>query len=218
MLRFMSAVLSLAISGAALAQAQPTFAIEEGVDYHRLDPAQPTATGKDLEVLEVFSYACIHCSQFQPFVESWKKRLPEGVVYRMMPAAGRFSPTWEPPARAFFAAEVLGKLEEVHQPIFDAIWKNNLQARTIEDFAPVFAEHGVSQEDFLAAARSFAVETKLRGSDQSLPRYRIEGTPTLIINGKWRVVSLREGGFPRMLAAADELIKRELAAAAAKTD
>ena len=70
-----AAASALAASGSAFAQAGPV----EGKDFTRIEPPQPPGVpaGK-VEVLEFFSYACPHCSSFEPTIEAWEKQLPAG--------------------------------------------------------------------------------------------------------------------------------------------
>jgi len=45
-------------------------------------------------------------------------------------------------------------------------------------------------------------------------RYGVDGTPSMIVNGKYRVMSPQQGGFKRMLEIVDALVAQEHAAAA----
>ena len=87
----------------------PLVAVDEGIDHAVLKPAQPTETGDQVEVLEVFWYGCPHCGHLEPVMDQWVATKPAGVAFRRMPATG---PRWEPPARAYYAAESLGRLDD----------------------------------------------------------------------------------------------------------
>src|ERR1700749_4930055 len=88
-------------------------AYTEGTQYvatttpQRLDPK----AGK-VEVVEVFSYGCIHCAHYEPKVEQLEKALPKGVVFHAIPAA--FNDAWLPFAQSFYAAQKLGVLPKTH--------------------------------------------------------------------------------------------------------
>ena len=90
---------------AASAQLKPGVPVA-GKDYIVLAAAQPTWGTGGIEVAEVFSYSCIHCAEFQPMVNAWKKKLPADVKFVYVPAV--FGGVWDNSARAFFAAEALG--------------------------------------------------------------------------------------------------------------
>jgi thiol:disulfide interchange protein DsbA len=199
----------VAASAAFAADAPATAASwEEGRNYFLVDPPQPTATGDKVEVLEVFSYACPHCAHFQPTAEEIKKSLPAGAVFVSMPAV--FNPSWEPYARAYYTAESLGVLDKTHQELFDALHRDHLPMRTIDDLAGFYAQHGVDKAKFLATAGSFEVESKLQRASQIVKADGVDGTPSVIVNGKYRVTGTSAGGYPQMVEVVDYLVKKEL--------
>ncbi|GIX32402.1 MAG: thiol:disulfide interchange protein DsbA [Lysobacterales bacterium] len=179
----------------------------EGQHYFRINPPQPTASGNKVEVVELFSYLCIHCANLEPAVKDWKQRLPEHAAFSHMPAI--FNDTLAMYGRAFYAAEALGILEASHQALFDALHRERRQFRSLEELAAFYAQFGVSEQQFLDAARSFAVETKLRRAREMGIRYGIDGTPTFVVNGKWRVTVGSAGGVEAFFELIDELIARE---------
>ena len=197
---------------ACLAHAQsPSY--EEGTHYERL-PVPVETQGQDgVEVVEVFSYACYYCYSFQPLVEQWLDGLAEDVDFRRVPAV--FSESWRQLARLFYAAQALGVLEAVHQPIFDAIHRRGRDLTNMAEAAALFEEAaGVDEGTFQDALNSFTVETRVQQSVAAGKAYRITGTPTLIVNGKFRIDSRMANGQVGMLKVADFLIEAERAAAA----
>jgi protein dithiol oxidoreductase (disulfide-forming) len=197
---------------AADTTAKPATNWVEGTNYFLVDPPQPTATGDKVEVLEVFSYACPHCAHFQPYAEQIKKSLPAGAVFVYMPAI--FNPQWEPFARAYYTAESLGVLEQTHQALFDALHRDHLAMRTIEDLADFYAQHGVPKEKFLAASTSFEVESKLSRSQQIVKADAIDGTPSIVVNGKYRATGQSAGSYDQLIPLVDWLVQKELDAKA----
>jgi thiol:disulfide interchange protein DsbA len=198
----------VATSTAFAADAPAPTAWEEGKNYFLVDPPQPTASGDKVEVLEVFSYACPHCAHFQPTAEEIKKSLPAGAVFVYMPAV--FNPSWEPYARAYYAAESLGVLDKTHQELFDALHRDHEQLRTIDDLSTFYAQHGVDKAKFLATAGSFEVESKLQRASQIVKADGVDGTPSIIVNGKYRVTGVSAGGYPQMVQVVDFLVQKEL--------
>lgn len=179
----------------------------EGQHYFPIRPPQPTASGERVEVVEVFSYLCIHCANLEPEVRKWKGRLPAHVAFSHMPAI--FNDQLAMYGRAFYAAEALGILEASHQALFDAIHRDRRQFRSLEELAAFYAQFGVSEQQFLDAARSFAVETKLRRAREMAMRYGIDGTPSFVVHGKWRVTVGSAGSVEAFFELVDELIARE---------
>src|SRR5262249_12027145 len=138
---------------------------KEGANYVKLVPAQPTsvAPGK-VEVVEIFWYGCPHCFALDPGVESWRtKSKPAYVEFLRIPAM--WNDTTRLHARVFYTAELLGKLEELHSPIFREINVNTNPLNTVDKIGKFFRDHGVGTDDFQKAWASFAVESKLQKAD-----------------------------------------------------
>jgi thiol:disulfide interchange protein DsbA len=187
------------------AQASQDFA--EGKNFSLLVPAQPTTVpaGK-VEVMEVFSYACIACNSFQPVIEKLKHSLPANAQMTYLPASFNPAEDWPMFQRAYFAAQSMGVGDRTHQEVFDAVWKtgelaiSRVPMPTIQDAARCYARiAGVKVDDFLAAANSFSVYTKMQAADIQIEKMRVPGTPCIIVNGKYRIEM-------RSLRSSDELI------------
>ena len=110
----------------------------------------------------------------------------------------------------------MGLLDKTHSALFNALHVERRPVRSVEDVAAFYADYGTTQDEFMAAMQSFAVNAKIARAQQVVPRYGVEGTPSMIVNGKYRVMSPVQGGFPRMLEVVDALIAKERAAMAAK--
>ncbi len=184
-----------------------TSSFQEGVHYQRLATPVPTATGDKIEVVELFWYGCGHCYSLEPVITAWLEKKPANVEFVRIPAVlGR---NWEPHARAYYAAQVLGVADKVHKPLMDAI---HAQKRTIfneEQLAAFFAEQGVDKEAFLKAYKSFEVETKLRRSLQLVQRYGIDGVPAVIVNGKFVTNGTLAGSTAKIFEVVDYLLAKE---------
>ena len=203
-------LIALLASSAAFAADAPAPATnwEAGKNYFVIDPPQPTATGNKIEVLEVFSYACPHCAHFQPYAEQLKQSLPAGAVFTYMPAV--FNPSWEPYARAYYTAESLGVVDKTHQELFDALHRDHMPMRTIDELAGFYAEHGVDKAKFMATSGSFEVESKLSRASTIVKADGVDGTPSILVNGKYRVTGASAGGYPQLIELVDWLVKQEI--------
>jgi len=206
--------LLVSLCGAAETPAKPATTWEAGKNYFLVDPPQPTATGSKIEVLEVFSYACPHCAHFQPYAEQIKTALPAYASFGYMPAI--FTPQWEPYARAFYTAQSLGVLDKTHQALFDALHRDHQSLRTIEDLSTFYAQHGIDKAKFLAASGSFEVESKLNRARELVKNDGVDGTPSIVVNGKYRVTTQSAGGYPQLIELVGFLVEKEHGAAAAK--
>ena len=183
----------------------------EGRHFQRLSPSQPTSSGPDtIEVAEVFWYGCPHCYEFEPFVRNWKQNAPEGVTVVGIPA------TWNPllllHARAYYTAEHLGVLDELHMAIFREYHERRNPLDSEGRIREFFGSQGVSGEDFDRAWNSFNVQSRLQRAEQMARRYRVNGVPMIVVNGKYTVDGRSAGGLRQMLDVAEELVEREKAA------
>lgn len=178
--------LPLTVVHAADSPAPP---FQEGRDYARLPTPQPPATPGKIEVIEFFSYTCPHCYDLDPTVKEWLKRKPDNVTFTQIAVA--FGANWEPTARAYYAAEALGVLDKVHQPLFSALHQERRKLSTEDELAAFFAEHGVDQAAFRKAYASFQTETQLRRGNQLAQRFGVRGVPAVIVNGQYEVRSAK---------------------------
>jgi len=194
----------------AMAQSEP---YQEGVHYFKIAqvPAE-TGSGK-VEVTEFFSYACSHCNTFDPYLQSWSQSKPDNVKFdRIAVAFGR--KTWEMLARAYITAEMLGIAETSHPAMMDAIWKQGKQFRSVDDLADFYSGFGVEKSTFLANYQSFAADSQLRKSQRDVQLFGIAGTPSMVVNRKYRVGSNKDvSDFNAMLDVVDYLVEKESAAA-----
>ncbi len=188
------------------AHAQALF--QEGTHYQRLPQAHPAGSGERPEVVELFSYNCIHCFNFKPAVQEWLATKPDNVEFIRIPVTfGQRN--MELMARAYYAAQELGIEQEADTALYAAFHGQQRRRLTNEDqVADLFAELGVEREAFDRAFNSFAVETKVRRANQLTQRYQIRGTPSVVINGQYLTTGSMAGGNPRMLEVANFLTRR----------
>ena len=199
----------------------------EGKDYFRIDPAQPKYIPTDkVEVVEVFSYACPACNAFHSAMDQIQKSLPADAVVHYLPAAFRPDENWPVYQRAFFAAEALGVRAKAHDAFFDATWKTGETATydlatgrpkpkaawpTIEDIAKFYAKFGVDPKEFVAVANSFSVNTKMKQADDLIKAYGVGGTPTIVVDGKYRFSPSDVHTMQRAIDLTQWLVAREAA-------
>lgn len=177
--------------------------------YNTISPAQPTQTGDKIEVLEVFWYACPHCYDFEPYIHEWLTKKPEDVTFRRMP--GIFRKNWIPHAKAFYTAEKLGILDEIHTPLFNAIHKERKNIHDEAAMKKFFVEHGVDAEEFTKIFESEEIDTKAKQAFVMGQRYKITGVPAIIVNGKYMVSGSTAGSFENVLKITDSLVDKERA-------
>jgi len=203
--RLLATLVALALLSPLSLPAQQTLDIEGR--YERLQPPQPTETPGKIEIVDVFWYGCPHCYRFLPPMEDLMQRAPDYVEVRRMPAI--FRENWVAHARAFYTAKLLNALDAIHVPLFQAIHEQGKRLDTEQALRAFFVARGVDGEAFDKTFNSFAVETLLRKSTVMQARYGVRGTPTVIVNGKYRVSASAAGGYEEMARVAEALAERE---------
>jgi len=185
---------------AGSAQAQPT----AGVEYRELSSAQPTDAAGKIEIIEFFWYGCPHCYNFEPVIDPWAKKLPKDTQFRRVPAI--FNDEWAQAARAYYALEAIGEAERLHKPLFDAVHTGSrLKVANEAALTEWLAKQGVDTKKFAAAYRSFSVEGKVKRAAQLTQAYKVEGVPSMAVNGKYVIVTDNIKSFEQLLAVADYL-------------
>ena len=180
-----------------------------GLDYELIEkPHAPFVRGPGIEIAEVFSYRCSHCAQFQPIVNAWRKNQPRDVRWVYVPAA--FGGSWDSFARAYYAAESLGVVDKTHDAVFKAIFVDHLiQTGTADELADMYARFGVDRPRFLAEMADAATTTRLAMAKEFALATGIKGTPTLIVNGKYRLAPTADRGFDGLISALNFVLAKE---------
>jgi protein dithiol oxidoreductase (disulfide-forming) len=184
--RFAFLLLAL-LAASPLAPAMAAPAPVAGVDYVVIDDGQPYRPLKGkIEVVEVFGYWCIHCAHFQPDVDAWKRKLPGDVRFSYVPAIFHDN---DPFARAYFAAERNGAVARTHQAMFDAVHVQQTLASnaSIDELAGFYAGQGFSAARMKTAMEDPAVDAQVAQARAFALRSGVTSTPTLVVNGKYRV-------------------------------
>jgi thiol:disulfide interchange protein DsbA len=196
----------------------------EGVNYFLIQPARtPSVPSGKVEVTEVFSYACPACNIFQPTMHKLKQAMPPNVVVDYLPAAFNPAEDWPMFQLAYVTAQVLGVDQQWHDAMFDAVWKGGdlsitdtatrglkTHMPTIEDAAKFYSQHaGVPVEKFIAASKSFSVDLKVRTDEDLITGYKVDRTPTIIVNGKYRLHVESAGGTDQLIDLVKYLVAKE---------
>lgn len=200
MLARLLALVLVAIPVAASAQAK----WQEGAHYSLLSGSQTAGVpaGK-IEVAEVFSYGCIHCFRAKDAMAKLAASLPPDAAMSYVHASFLPAEAWPMFQRAFYTAQELGIAAATHDEMFKAVWETGeiplmdaatgrvrRPSPTINDAAKFYARAAaVKEADFLAASTSPAVEARIARAEELVKLWRIPGTPTIVVNGRYIVDS-----------------------------
>ncbi len=193
--------------GVAMAAAVSAQGLVEGKNYTRLKNPQPPESGKNIEVLEFFSYGCPHCGELEPHLQAWLKKKPADVQFRRIPVM--FQPRWENMARAYYTLEALGEEDRLSPEYFVALHQKGVPLYNAKDFFDWAATKGLDRKKVEDLFGSFAVVGKVNRAKQLAGVYNIQSVPTMIVDGRFITGSDRvAGGHAGVGAALDQLITK----------
>jgi thiol:disulfide interchange protein DsbA len=180
-LRFALLATALAASTAFASPTDP----KNGVEYVTLAQPQPVqTTGKKVEVIEFFMYHCPHCNALEPSLEQWVKKQGGNIQFKRihLPSTG---PN-DPEAHLYVTLEAMGKADEFQPKVFKAWHVDHLRLNTDAAIIDWVAKNGIDRNKFLDMWNSFGVMTKLHRLPQLTNDYKVDGVPTVIIDGKYQ--------------------------------
>lgn len=201
--RFFLFAVAFLFSGAAFSAAQL------GTDYSMLATPQPVST-KKIEVMEFFFYECPHCYHLHNELMGWEKTLPGDVEMVFVPTI--FRDSTEPLARAYYALEAMGKSKQLEDPIYQAIHVKNMDLHDLNSISAFVASQGVDKAKFIAAYNSFTVNSEIARAKQMIRSYGINGTPTLIVDGRYVITGLQPAATLRALDDVIAMVRKERSA------
>jgi thiol:disulfide interchange protein DsbA len=186
--------------------AQGVSKIEEGFDYRILPVSQPLDTKNKVEVIEFFWYGCPHCYDFEPELKAWQQKQGKDVAFRKVPLA--FRDELLPHSQLFYALEALGKADALNEKVMFAIHRENKKLLNENEIADWVSSQGVDRSAFLSSYRSFAVLAKSRAARQLADAYRIDGVPTMAIQGKYITSPSIAGTKAKAIGVMDYLVEK----------
>jgi len=178
----------------------------EGTQYTRVEPPVPPQTPGKIEVLEFFSYGCPHCSVFEPTLDACAKKLPADVAFQRVPVP--FLANAENFQRTYYALQTMGQLDAVQRKMFAAVHVERTRLDKPADIAALMAKNGIDAAKFLDVFNSFSVANSVSKAKKLTAAFRIDGVPTLAVQGRYLTSPSQAGGSEGALAVTDYLIQR----------
>lgn len=198
----------------------------EGKNYFTISPQQPHVGNSDkIEVVEVFNWGCPACNAAHHVMDKLKSGLPSYASMAYLPAGFRPDENWTLYQRAWYTAKALGLAQKSYDAMFDANWKTgetgsynlatgqlNPRAKwpDVHTIATFYNKtYGVPTQRFVAIADSFSVNTQLKRADKLVKGYGVPGTPTIVIDGRYRFGFQSAGGYAKGVELAKWLVAKE---------
>ena len=177
----------------------------EGEDYTMLDTPLTNQKRDTIEVIEYFSYRCIHCKNFEPFLDDWLVEIPENVNFARQHVV--FSTSDELFARTHLALQQSPNYSSLHNRLFSAVHDRQKQFTDLEDITSYLEDYDLDPNEFNRSFTSTRTDRRLTNNRSRQTRSQLTATPSILISGKY-LISMKNGQ-PRALEVASELIERE---------
>lgn len=179
-----------------------------GSHYQLIKPPIPTQTNENqIEIVEMFFYACPHCNALEQKIQPWLKDKQDLVDFKRIPAI--LGPTWADQAKAYYVAEELDILDSIHPALLKAIHDDKRKFYNEYSVMEFFVEQGVDRQTFIEAYNSPQVAEKVNYARVITVKYALRGVPAIIINGKYKTAQFYTGSQEKMLDVVDFLITKE---------
>lgn len=180
---------------------------QPNVHYEILTKPVLTKNSSKVEVVDLFWYGCSHCYTFKEKLELWQKNQSDDVYFVGVPAVWQAEMRLH--AKAYYSAKALNVFDKIHSAIFDAMNLQNKKLKSESEIADIFITHGIESKDFTKIFNSGTIEMAVDIAEKKQEKYRLRGTPEIVINGKYRISGRSAGSQSDMLKVASFLIEKE---------
>jgi len=195
------ALTSFALAGRASSQ---EIRARQNIEY-RLIPAQPVETGANIEVIDFFWYGCPYCNELQPALEEWIKKKPADVAVRRVPVI--LKDNWAPHARIYYTLDLLGELERLHLKVYHGYHVEELAMSKPDVMEQWAAKNGIERRRWVDAYFSPEVDGRIARAFQATKRYDIQGTPSVVVDGRYLTSSSMTPTVRGMIPVVDDLVR-----------
>ena len=182
----------------------PTSQFQAGIHYEIMSPGVSTESNKTV-MYEFFGYTCPGCNAMQPVVHE----IEENADFELIRVPVVFHSTWEPYAKTYHTLELMNLTDKTHAAIFKAIHVNKKIMRDIEQIADwLSASFDIDKAQFISMSQSFAVDGKMRQAEKLRQSLNVTNTPTMIINGKYKLNNAKLATKTNIVKLSQELLNK----------
>jgi thiol:disulfide interchange protein DsbA len=178
----------------------------EGRQYTKASSPQPVLVAGKSEVIEFFGYWCPHCSDLEPSLEAWARKLPADVNFRRIPVA--WQAMHQPYQQLYYALEALGVNPEFHGKVFRAVHGDRLRLDTDAGLAVFAAANGLDKTKLADVMKSFTVASKCKVATQAFRNFGLDGVPSLVVDGRYVTSPALAGGDGPVFEVVDALMRK----------
>ena len=162
---------------------------------------------KSIIIYEFFWYGCPHCYNLEPTMERIEADLDKDTEIVKLPVALRDS--WIPHAKLYYALQQMGKIDEVHNLIFEEIHLEDNRLNTEQQMVDFLGKHGIDTNKFMEKYNSFGTEARIKKASNLAKKYQINSVPTIIVNGKYLTSGSYVSSYDELYSVINLLIERE---------
>ncbi|ABV85763.1 thiol:disulfide interchange protein DsbA/DsbL [Shewanella pealeana] len=180
-----------------------------GVHYRELATPIP-ASGDDISVTEFFWYGCPHCELFEKPLHKWQQTMADGVVLVQSPAV--WNEAMKLHAKVFFIVQQMPDKQKIHAALFNEIvglreiTDLDEQQAKLSDF---LAGYGLSEQAFNDKLNSADIISKLKQAMLLMSSAGIQGTPTILVNGRYIILNESANSAEQVMDIASYLVELE---------
>lgn len=160
-------------------------ALREGQDYSRLGVrtrALPDVGPREVEVVQLFAYDCPPCYSLERRRVERHSLAGERIVLVQVPV--QWNERLATYARAFYAAQSLGKAEQIGAALYEAIHDDPAAPLGVDGLAKLFASYGVDRLTFDLAFDSTEVQASAKRARALADAYGVTAVPTFVVDGE----------------------------------
>ena len=173
--------------------------------WQLVNPPQPQENNGKIEVIEFFWYGCPHCYAIEPDVQAWLAKKPADVDFKRVPAP---MGGWLAGAKIYYTLEAMGLEPQMHQKVFDAIHKDNVNLVNKKIRDDWLAKHGIDPAKYEEISKSFTVATNMQRDKQMTMNYKVDGVPRLVVGGKYYTSGELAGGADKIFPVVNQMIAK----------
>ena len=177
-------------------------------DYIIIKKPVATATGDKIEIKEIFWYDCPRCYTLISYIPLIKQSFNEQTEFVKQPVI--FGDAWELHAWFFYVLEFLGETQRLHEEVFHAIHRDNINLTSKDQFIDWLEMNGIDKAKIKEATKAYSVAININKAKKQGPEYQIRSIPVFVINGKYLIGLQTAGSYEEMVKIMQYLVAKEL--------
>ena len=158
--------------------------LKAGVDYDIVKPSSLSMhTNTKTEIVEFFSFSCIHCAHLEPLLDSWVTANKDKVILDKIQVVWQNNFVEYGKLNATIQSLQLG--DQLNQKVFNAVLVQKRDLQNMDQLKQFLIQNHVNLDTFMQSYNSFTVAARAKEYETLTKDYNILATPTFIVDGKY---------------------------------